>query len=605
MNGAAENKWINHSIGGEVRPEIQGNLPAAWPNGAGQVDNLKAAIELGHFTSSINEQGVGGYNPTDPNVQAIIRLMGYELYVKNAYFNSSVSGSFKVGVQLENRGVARFYYPWTMILGLKDGSGNVVQTWSTSWDITQVQPLQIRAFPDWNVGPDPTYLPFGYPRYYETTLSTSGIASGNYTLVMRVRNPLEGITEASVRDNIEPYQPFLPAKKVRFANAAQNADGWLSLGNLSVGGGGPTWTPTRTATPGPATNTPTRTNTSVAATNTPTRTNTVVGPTSTPTPSNVSSYEAEASGNTLAGGAAVASCSTCSNGAKVGYVGNNSGTLQFNGVSATTSGARTLTIYYLSAEARSVQISVNAGAATTLSLPSTGSWTTVGSAQTTITLNAGSNTIKLSNSSGWAPDFDRITVSGGGTATNTPVPTATRTNTASGPTATPSRTPTRTNTSTVPTATTGSGTPLLIDSFSDMTKWQTNHLNDLNQSVSWAIDSIYYGDANPGNIVMNASPSGQYYQESINQSLSGKTGLVLRLRDWADTDTEAHWSIVLNDGVDHAVALSTYGNVTGSFTDISIPLSAFNANLANAKYVRIVHKDSTYAVLLIDAISAR
>src|SRR6185369_1797204 len=97
LNPGAENQWVTQGVSGEVRPEIQGNLPAAWPNGAGQVDNVKAAIELGHFSTSINEQGVSGYNPTDPNVQAILRLMGYELFVKNAYFNNSVSGSFKVG----------------------------------------------------------------------------------------------------------------------------------------------------------------------------------------------------------------------------------------------------------------------------------------------------------------------------------------------------------------------------------------------------------------------------------------------------------------------------------------------------------------------------
>jgi hypothetical protein len=145
----------------------------------------------------------------------------------------------------------------------------------------------------------------------------------------------------------------------------------------------------------------------------------------------------------------------------------------------------------------------------------------------------------------------------------------------------------------------------VIDSFTDATKWGTNHLNDLNKAVSWVIDSIYYGNANPGEIVMNSSGSGQYYQETIMQSLAGKTTLVLRLRDWSDTDTENHWNVILNDGSDHALSLNTYGNVIGNYTDISIPLSAFSANLANVQYVRLVHKDATYAVLLIDMVSAR
>jgi len=36
--------------------------------------------------------------------------------------------------------------------------------------------------------------------------------------------------------------------------------------------------------------------------------------------------------NTLAGGAGMVSCGTCSGGNKVGNVGNNAGTLQFNSV---------------------------------------------------------------------------------------------------------------------------------------------------------------------------------------------------------------------------------------------------------------------------------
>ncbi len=104
---------------------------------------------------------------------------------------------------------------------------------------------------------------------------------------------------------------------------------------------------------------------------------------------------------------------------------------------------------------------------------------------------------------------------------------------------------------------------------------------------------------------MNSSTAGHYYQENINQSLAGKTTLVLRLRDWWDSDTESHWTIVLNDGTSHSVALSAYGNVGASYTNVQIPLSAFGANLANAQSLRVVHADSTYAVLLIDTISVQ
>ena len=89
---------------------------------------------------------------------------------------------------------------------------------------------------------------------------------------------------------------------------------------------------------------------------------------------------------------------------------------------------------------------------------------------------------------------------------------------------------------------------LIVDDFNNQTQWVTNKLNNLNQSISWSMDSCYYGSDSCGNIVMNSSPSGQYYQENINQSIAGSSSLVLRLRDWSDTDTENHWNIILNDG---------------------------------------------------------
>jgi alpha-galactosidase len=158
--------------------------------------------------------------------------------------------------------------------------------------------------------------------------------------------------------------------------------------------------PTNTPTPTPgATATPTPT---PAATATP-----------SPTPAS-SSYEAESSANTLGGGARIMASAGCSGGNKVGWVGNgdgtNNGTLQFNNVNAASAGSKTLTVYYCSGEARTTYMSVNGGAGTSASYASTGGYDAVGTKTFTITLNAGNNTIKLYNDTGWAPDFDRITV---------------------------------------------------------------------------------------------------------------------------------------------------------------------------------------------------
>ena len=239
LNQGVENKWITDSMGGEVRPEIQSSAFASWPGGSGQVDNMKACIELEHTTWKINQTSQS-YSGSDPNVAAAVRLMGYDFTATHAYFPTSATGSATVGVTIANNGVAPFYYPWTVSLGLRNAAGTVVKTWDTPWDLRTVMPLKIRAFPDWNAGADPTYRDFGYPQYFQSSLDLAGVANGAYQLVMRVRNPLEAISPA--------------AKKLRFGNTTQNADGWLGLGAIGVGGGGGTdttapSTPTGLASP--------------------------------------------------------------------------------------------------------------------------------------------------------------------------------------------------------------------------------------------------------------------------------------------------------------------------------------------------------------------
>jgi hypothetical protein len=135
-----------------------------------------------------------------------------------------------------------------------------------------------------------------------------------------------------------------------------------------------------------------------------------IGGGGTPPPAGTS-YEAEAGGNTLGGQAAARSSAGASGGALVGYVGNGTANyLQFNNVSTASAGTHQLTVYYTSAESRSATVSVDGGAATTVNTPSTGGWDTVGSVTVTVTLTAGTNTIRFGNPTAWASDLDRIVV---------------------------------------------------------------------------------------------------------------------------------------------------------------------------------------------------
>ncbi|WP_168122328.1 DUF4832 domain-containing protein [Paenibacillus sp. HB172176] len=145
---------------------------------------------------------------------------------------------------------------------------------------------------------------------------------------------------------------------------------------------------------------------------------------------------------------------------------------------------------------------------------------------------------------------------------------------------------------------------LQIDTFGDPSAF-SGKTNDLNESIDWTMDNAYYGSDAAGNIILNSGSAGQYFRENINGSLAGSTNLVLRLRDWWDSDSEQHWDIVLNDGSDHTAGpLSQYGNVSTAYADIVIPLADFQANLSNVSSIKLVHNSSTYAVLLVDSITA-
>lgn len=124
-------------------------------------------------------------------------------------------------------------------------------------------------------------------------------------------------------------------------------------------------------------------------------------------------YLASSSANTLAGGAAVASCNSCLGGKKVGFVGSG-GTLTFNNVNVSTAGNYEVQVGYLDGTAgtvgRSTTLTVNGAAAGTLADVPTGSFANPGSETVSLPLKTGSNTIEFSNSAAYAPDFDAITV---------------------------------------------------------------------------------------------------------------------------------------------------------------------------------------------------
>ncbi|HUN32403.1 MAG TPA: carbohydrate-binding protein [Trebonia sp.] len=124
-------------------------------------------------------------------------------------------------------------------------------------------------------------------------------------------------------------------------------------------------------------------------------------------------YLAASSSSTLAGGAVVQSCTACTGGQKVGFVGEG-GTLTLNGVSAAAAGVYPVQIEYCDGTSgstgRSATITVNGVVVQTIVFTPTGSFSTPGTVTAYLPLAAGSNTVEFSDASAYAPDFNGITV---------------------------------------------------------------------------------------------------------------------------------------------------------------------------------------------------
>ncbi|MFI6265278.1 alpha-galactosidase D [Micromonospora sp. NPDC051006] len=127
------------------------------------------------------------------------------------------------------------------------------------------------------------------------------------------------------------------------------------------------------------------------------------------TPLATTSYEAESAANTLSGNASVAGCDACSGGQKVGnlYLG---GKVQFNDVTVKKDGIYTVTVAYVSGDARSATVSSNSGNGTSVKFPSTGDWGTAETIGVQLALKAGANTITVDSGTWYAPDIDKIAV---------------------------------------------------------------------------------------------------------------------------------------------------------------------------------------------------
>jgi hypothetical protein len=214
----AENRWTEEVIGGELRPDIQTTLFTDKSH----VDDLKACVGLSHVTWLLDHKGIEGFEAGNKGMDAFVRSMGYDLWIPKAYFKPSLKAGqgFKVAVDLANDGVAPFYYPWAVVLALRDSQGKVLKSWDTDWDLRKVQPRKIRPYKDWKLKGGSKAIDFTKAMTFEKDLDDPGLAPGTYSLALRVINPMENLCKL--------------ARPLRFSNTSQEASGWLDLGKIKI-----------------------------------------------------------------------------------------------------------------------------------------------------------------------------------------------------------------------------------------------------------------------------------------------------------------------------------------------------------------------------------
>lgn len=196
----AVGKWKNQPIGGEIRPEAWGEVFDDPPTNQ-RIQDFAACVQATHASWLMDTGLFQKRTWTEARrrrAESLVRAMGYEFFVLRAGW-SRVEDSLAVTVEVENRGVAPFYYEWTAELALLD-------------------PAETAAARAEGTGTLRGLLPGDPPRVWEDRIPLAGVAPGSYTLVLRVVNPLpNGIP-------------------LRFANETQDLEtpGWLRLGPVRL-----------------------------------------------------------------------------------------------------------------------------------------------------------------------------------------------------------------------------------------------------------------------------------------------------------------------------------------------------------------------------------
>lgn len=367
-----ENAWEYAPIGGEVYPPIQSEYfmeeyfkqtpnPDTDPS-ADMVNrqDWDACVQESHASFLICDAIKNYTGTTRENAIEASKSLGYDMQVTAAWYADSIGAedTLKVDLDIRNNGVAPFYYgheTWPILIGVKQ-NGVLVKQYKTEWDLNEIPAT-------------------GADVSFEYAVDDHGLGGGEYTLCVKVQNPLQG------------------GVIFRFANEGQGDDGWLELGTFTVVGEAVTSYP--------------------------------------PVEEDVEPFEAvetevlidgagghyQMENGIMEGVAVFEECQSAEGQMLAGWVGSGTegtGSVTLENVVVAEDGFYTVDVDYVCGESfRYGMFQVNDGETVSYRFTSTGSWSVLNTRQTVLFLKAGTNTIKYYNDSAWAPSVDCITVSRG------------------------------------------------------------------------------------------------------------------------------------------------------------------------------------------------
>ena len=171
---AAMEKWKTQPIGGEIRPELWGQIFDEKPANP-HTQNFAECVRQTHVTWLMDTgmfRELAAPRRRDRAI-SLVRRMGYDFYVQSAEILPAADGKVSVSLEVVNQGVAPFYHDWSLEIGLLSAEGKSLRTWPVDWKLVKL-------------------LPGDPPRRWRSVIDLESLRASGGIVAVRVLNPLPG-----------------------------------------------------------------------------------------------------------------------------------------------------------------------------------------------------------------------------------------------------------------------------------------------------------------------------------------------------------------------------------------------------------------------------